>query len=53
MKICLKMIVIGCVIVLFTLGPIACEKKGPAEKAGEKIDETVNAVKDQVKKATE
>lgn len=32
------------VIVLFGLTPIACEQKGPAEKAGEKIDEAAEKV---------
>ena len=38
---------------VLTLGPIACEKQGPAEKAGKKIDEAVESVKDTVKKATD
>lgn len=53
MKTWLKIIIIGSVVALFTLGPIACEKQGPAEKAGKKIDETFDAVKDKVKEATD
>ena len=53
MKKWFRFIIIGCIVAFFSLGPIACEKKGPAEKAGEKIDEAVDSVKDTVKKATD
>ena len=49
----LQKIIIGCVIVLFALGPVACEKEGTAEKAGKKVDETVESVKEKVKEATD
>lgn len=32
---------------------VACEKKGPMEKAGEKADQAVEDVKEAVKKKTE
>ena len=35
-----------------TLFLIGCEKKGPAEKAGEKIDESVEETGDAIKDAT-
>ncbi|MGE9268079.1 MAG: hypothetical protein ACQKBY_08275 [Verrucomicrobiales bacterium] len=38
-------------VVALTLS--ACEKKGPAEKAGEKIDEAVEDAGDAVEDATE
>jgi hypothetical protein len=53
MKLLCNIFIAGCVLALFAVGPIACENKGPAEKAGKKIDETVDAVKDSVKKAVD
>ena len=38
------------IIMTFTLS--ACQKEGPAEKAGKKIDKTVNSVEKKVKDAT-
>lgn len=46
----LKKLSILSVCLLITTGLIACEKKGAAEKAGEKIDETVDKTKEAVKK---
>lgn len=37
---------------LIAAGLFACEQKGPAEKAGEKIDETVEKAKDKVEDVT-
>ena len=37
---------------LIAAGLFACEQKGPAEKAGEKIDQTVEKAKDKVEDAT-
>jgi hypothetical protein len=34
----------------FTFTATGCKKKGPAEKAGEKVDETVDKMKDAVDK---
>ncbi len=36
---------------VMSVGLVACEKKGPAEKAGEKIDEAARDVKQGVEKA--
>jgi len=38
-------------LLALTLGLIACEKEGPAEKAGEKVDEAVEKMGDQLEKA--
>ena len=45
----ITMIVLGLSIFAFT----ACESKGPAEKAGEKIDQAVEKTSDKAKEATE
>lgn len=37
---------------LIAAGLVACEQKGPAEKAGEKIDQTVENAKEKVEDAT-
>ena len=34
--------------VLFAFAIVACEKEGPAEKAGEKIDESIEKVEEKV-----
>ena len=36
-----------------SLGFVACENEGPAERAGEKIDEAVEEAGDQVEKAAD
>jgi hypothetical protein len=40
-------------ISLFTMLGVACEEKGAFEKAGEKVDETVNDAKRKVEDATD
>ena len=42
--------VIGIVCVVLLFGLAACERKGPAEKAGEAIDRAARDVRDAVKK---
>ncbi len=39
------------IVMVFTL--TACEKKGPAEKLGEKIDQTIEETKENVQQAKE
>ena len=41
--------VLGGVLVGVGLGTVACPEKGPAEKAGQKIDDAVDKTKDAVK----
>ena len=41
-----------CTLALFIVGAAGCSKKGKAEKAGEKIDQAFNTVKDKFKEAT-
>jgi hypothetical protein len=41
--------VVGWALVGVALGTIACPDKGPAEKAGEKVDDAVDKAKDAVK----
>ena len=38
--------------VMMVVTTVACEKEGGAEKAGKKIDEAFNTVKEKVKDAT-
>ena len=35
-----------------TIGTYGCKKEGPAERAGEKIDEAIDKAKDKVDEAT-
>jgi hyperosmotically inducible protein len=48
-----KKLIIIIVLSLFLLAFSACESKGPAEKAGEKIDQAVEKTSDKVNEATE
>ena len=45
----LQKFVVGWALVGVALGTIACPDKGPAEKAGEKVDDAVDKAKDAVK----
>jgi hypothetical protein len=44
---------IGVCAAILMLGLSACEKKGPAEKAGEKVDQAVESVKETGEKAAD
>lgn len=44
-------ILIGTLLVAFVLMVTGCEEKGPAEKAGEKIDNVASDIKDNTKDA--
>ncbi len=46
----LKNLLIALVLIISVFGVIGCEEKGPAEKAGEKIDKSME---DAAKKANE
>jgi len=45
----LQKFVVGWALVGVALGTIACPDTGPAEKAGEKVDDAVDKAKDAVK----
>jgi predicted small lipoprotein YifL len=45
--------VAGICAAMLMLGLAACEKKGPAEKAGAKVDQAVDSVKDTGEKAAD
>jgi hypothetical protein len=45
----LRNFVVASCLVGVALGSIACPEKGPAEKAGEKIDDAVDKAKEAVK----
>jgi len=49
----LKKILSIIVLLLFVSAFTACESEGPAEKAGEKIDETVEKTTDKAEEAAE
>ena len=40
-------------VVALSFSMVACEKKGPMEKAGEKVDQTARDVKDAAKDAAD
>jgi len=48
----LKKLSVLSVGLLLAAGLFACEQKGPAEKAGEKIDQTVEQAKEKIEDAT-
>lgn len=51
---CLKTIVVGVVLcAMVGVVTISCEKEGPAEKAGKKVDEALDAAKKEIKKLTD
>jgi hypothetical protein len=49
----LKKIAIISILVIFGSVFVACEQEGPAEKAGEKIDETVEEAAEKAEEAGE
>jgi uncharacterized protein YjbJ (UPF0337 family) len=48
----LKKLSVLSISLLIAAGLLACEQKGPAEKAGEKIDQTVEQAKEKIEDAT-
>jgi len=38
-------------VMAFSFGLVSCEKEGPAEKAGKKVDQAVEKMGDQLEKA--
>ena len=53
MKFMRKAMVVCCVVAFLAVSFTACEKEGPAEKAGKKIDQAFDAAKEKVHEATE
>jgi len=50
----LKMVLIGCILCsLLGFVTVGCEKEGPAEKAGKKVDEAVDSAKKTFKEMTD
>jgi len=41
-----------CLLAIFVLSAMGCEKEGTAEKAGKKIDEAVSSAKEKINDAT-
>ncbi|WP_243544451.1 hypothetical protein [Pseudodesulfovibrio tunisiensis] len=52
MKLWKKIVVVACILA-FMLPAFGCSEEGPAEKAGKKIDQTVDDAKDAARKAFE
>ena len=50
----MKKLVLGTVVGILMLGGlVACDREGPMERTGEKIDETAEKAGDKVEKATD
>lgn len=50
----LKTILIGCILAaVLGFATAGCEKEGPAEKAGKKVDEALDSAKQTFKKLTD
>jgi vacuolar-type H+-ATPase subunit H len=49
----IKKLILIATIALMTIGITACKEKGPAEKAGEEIDNAAEDIGDKVKDATD
>jgi hypothetical protein len=49
----LRTSIASALLAILALGVTACEQEGPAERAGKKIDESVEAAKDSVADAAE
>ena len=49
----LRTLMIAVLFGLLSIGVLSCEKEGPAEKAGEKIDQTVEEAGDKMEEAGE
>ena len=47
-----KGIIALCIIAFCSFAFMGCEKEGPAEKAGKKLDQAFDAAKDKVKEVT-
>lgn len=48
-----KMMVVGLILGLLTFPLAACEKKGPAEKAGEQVDQAMEEAKEGMEQGAE
>jgi hypothetical protein len=46
-----KKIAVVAVVIIFVLAFVACEQEGPAEKAGERIDEAVEEAGNEIEEA--
>ncbi len=53
MTIIKKMIVLIGLLAFLGIGTLGCEQKGPAEKAGEKVDEAVEKADEKMEEADE
>ena len=53
MKFVKQGVLVLCIIAFCAVGIIGCEKEGPAEKAGKKMDQAFDSAKKKVEEATE
>ncbi|WP_035056987.1 hypothetical protein [Desulfuromonas sp. TF] len=49
----LKFFKIGAALVMLMLGLVACEREGPMERTGERVDEAVEETKENMEEAKE
>ena len=45
-------LILACLLLPMSMAFLGCEDKGPAEKAGEKVDEAAEEIKDEADDAT-
>ncbi|RKT44564.1 transport-associated protein [Thiocapsa rosea] len=53
MNLSFKAMLMALLVLGFALGSVGCEKEGPAEKAGQTIDQTVEKTGDKVEDVTD
>ena len=53
MKTFLQRVITALIMIVLMVGPSGCTKEGPAEKAGKKIDKTIEKAGEQIEKAGE
>jgi hypothetical protein len=51
MKKCVQSVLIALMMIVLVAGLSGCTKEGPVEKAGKKIDRTIEKAADQIEKA--
>jgi hypothetical protein len=53
MKKLFQSVITGLIMIVLMVGPYACTKEGPVEKAGKKVDKAIEKAGEQIEKAGE